>query len=146
MTPRKQKVEALLVDLQALRRAMTFRRAAPGRLAQITPSQWGVLMLVEQGEARSVKEVAKALGITSSAATQLVEGLVVGGYLARKTSLEDRRVIHLALSKKSESQVVAMKKRSLERFLKVFGALTDAEFDRYLELTKKIVEGSLIRR
>jgi DNA-binding MarR family transcriptional regulator len=138
MTNRKQKIEELLADLQSLRRTMAFRAAGSAKMPRITPSQWGLLMLVEQRGKSTVKDVAKTLNITSSAATQLVDGLTESGYLLRKTSADDRRTVTLTLSKKSQSQVSRMKKDVLQKFLKIFAVLTDKEFDQYLALNKKI--------
>ncbi len=141
---RRQKVQELLADFQSLRRGMTFRMSGSAALPRVTPSQWGVLMLIEQNGWSTVKDVAKTLGITSSAATQLVEGLAKSGYLMRETSKEDRRIVTLTLSKKSKKQIIAMKKHVLERFLKIFKALNDREFEQYLALNKKIVRGFVV--
>jgi DNA-binding MarR family transcriptional regulator len=143
MPSRKQKVEELLADLQSLKRAMTFRMAGSTDIPRITPSQWGVLMFIEERGESTVKDVAKALGITSSAATQLVDGLVSNGYVARETHAEDRRVVTLTLSKKTKAQVDKMKKQGIQKFLRLFEVLNDKEFNQYLALNSKIVRGSL---
>lgn len=146
MIDRKQKIEELLANFQSLRRTMAFRMPGSANMPRITPSQWGVLMLVEQREKSTVKDVAKALAVTSSAATQLVDGLVTSGYLKRETAAADRRAVLLTLSKKSKSRVEGMKKRTLQRFLKIFEALDDKEFDQYIALNKKIVRGPLSKK
>ena len=147
MINRKQKVEELLVDLQSLRRTMAFRMAESAKKTpRITPSQWGMLMLIEQRGKSTIKDVAKVLSISSSAATQLVDGLVASGYLMRQTHSKDRRAVTLTLSKKSKDQVDRIKKHTLQRFLKIFGVLSDVEFNQYLTLTKKIVQGSLLKK
>jgi len=143
MLDRKRKIEELLTDFQALRRAMALKSTKSASLPRVTPSQWGVLTLIEQREKSTVKEISQALGVTSSAATQLVEGLVTSGYLVRKTSAEDRRNVILTLSKKSKKHIDGMKKHALQRFLKIFEALTDKEFEQYFALNKKIVQRSL---
>ena len=146
MNNRKQKVEEFLTDIQSLRRAMAFRMIKPAKIPRITPSQWGVLMLIEANVESTVKDVAKALGITSSASTQLVDGLVKSGYLMRKTSTLDRRIVRLTLSKKTKTQVDKMKKQGIQDFLKIFEVLSDKEFDQYFALNKKIVQGSLPKK
>jgi DNA-binding MarR family transcriptional regulator len=140
MKDRKKKVEELLVDLQSLKHAMTFRIAGRANVPRITPSQWGVLMLIKKSGESTVKDVAEALGITSSAATQLVDGLVSSGYLMRETYAEDRRSVKLTLSKKTKTHVDKIKKRGIHKFLKFFEVLNDKEFDQYILLNKKIVE------
>ena len=146
MINRKQKVEEFLIDLQSLKHAMAFRMAGSAKIPRITPSQWGVLMMIERSVESTVKDVAKTLDITSSAATQLVDGLVSSGYLMRKTSNEDRRIVKLTLSKKTKTQVDKMKKEGIQRFLKVFEVLSDKEFDQYIILNKKIVQGFVSKK
>ncbi len=140
MTNRKQKIEELLTDLQSLRRTMMLRTAGSTKLPRITPSQWGVLMFIEQRKKSTVKDVAETLGISSSAATQLVDGLVASKYLMRETYAGDRRTVTLTLSKKSKKQVNKMKKQALQKFLKFFEVLNDKEFNQYTLLNKKIVK------
>jgi DNA-binding MarR family transcriptional regulator len=55
---------------------MAFRPGMAHRAPRITPSQWGVLMMLEGRSESTVKDVAKALGITSSAATGSMEHAV----------------------------------------------------------------------
>lgn len=145
MNSRKQKVEEFLSDLKLLKRAMTFRMAGSAKIPRITPSQWGALMCIEEQGESTVKDVAKALGITSSAATQLVDGLVSNGYVAREVHAEDRRRVTLTLSKKTRAHVEKMKKLSTQKFLDFFKVLNDREFNHYLALNKKIIRGSLVQ-
>jgi DNA-binding MarR family transcriptional regulator len=134
---RKQKVEELLESMRAIRRHMAL--GASGReAASITPAQWGVLMLVgERGEC-SVKDIAAMLRISSSAATQLVNGLVGGGHLARKASQEDRRAVALSLSRQTKAKMKGMRDAALKKTLKLFEGFTDREFEIYITLNKKI--------
>ncbi|MHB0865344.1 MAG: MarR family winged helix-turn-helix transcriptional regulator [Minisyncoccota bacterium] len=122
---------------------MTFRMDVAADIPRITPSQWSVLMFMEERSESTIKDVAQALGITSSAATQLVDGLVSSGYVARETHVEDRRAVTLTLPKKTKTQVKKMKERGIQKFLEIFQVLSDEEFDQYLALNKKIVRGFL---
>lgn len=138
MTIRKKQVEELMESFQSLRRSVTFRPLGSSLIPRITPSQWGVLMIIGQRGGCTVKDVAKALGISSSAATQLIDGLVTSGYVMRKTDSKDRRVVLVSLSTKSKAHMEKMKKQMLKKFLQFFDALNDKEFDQYVLLSKKI--------
>lgn len=140
MINRKQKIEELMENFQSLKRTMMFHATPSMKIPRITSSQWGALMFVEARGESTVKDLAQALGITSSAATQLVDGLVISRYVARETSKKDRRTVILTLSKKTKTQVEEMKKEGLQKFLKLFKVLNDKEFDQYILLNKKIVE------
>jgi|ERR1700722_7474333 DNA-binding MarR family transcriptional regulator len=140
MKDRKQKIEELLSDLRSLRRSTAFGGAVSSKnVPRITPSQWGVLMHIEQHGKSTVKNISQTFKISSSASTQLVDGLVRSGYIARNVSPEDRRIMTLTLSQKSKSRIAQMKKLVLQKFLKLFEVLSDREFDQYLALNKKLV-------
>lgn len=139
-TSRKQKVEKLIGNFQPLRHVMALPPTKSNGSPGITSSQWGVLLLVEQFGGSTVKGVAKTLGITSSAATQLIDGLVNNGYIERETHPNDRRAVTLSLSKKMVVKVEKMKKNILQKYLIFFEVLTDREFDQYIILNKKIVD------
>ena len=128
-------------NFRSLKRSMMFQTAGTVKIPRITHAQWGVLMIIEGGGRDStVKNVAKALSITSSAATQLIDGLVENGYVVREEHSEDRRKVTLALSNKTKKQVGKMKGERLDRFIKLFKVLSDEEFDQFIFLNKKIVE------
>ena len=143
MANRKQKIEELLVGLQSLKRTMMFRIAGTAKTPRITPSQWGVLMFIEQSGKSTVKDIAKTLGISSSAATQLVDGLMASKYLVREAHGADRRMVTLTLSKKCKNQINKMKKEALRKSLKLFAVLNDKELAQYILLNKKIMESCL---
>lgn len=140
MINRKQKIKELMDSFGSLRRVMAFHPVSIAKMPRITPSQWSALMLIEQQGESTVKDVAKALGITSSAATQLVDGLAANRYVTRETRSEDRRVVILALSSMAKKYVGAMKKEVLYKSLKFFDVLNDKEFNQYILLNKKIVD------
>ena len=140
MSLRKIKIEKLLENFGSLKRHLVFHSTHSGKVPRITPSQWRLLMMVKQQGESTVKEVAAALGISSSAATQLVDGLVASGYVVRKTDIKDRRAVVLTLSKKTEAQVDKMRKQTLDKFYNFFKVLNDKELDQYILLNKKIVE------
>ncbi len=145
MNKRTQKVEELIRNFQPLRHAMALPTTRHEGVPRITSSQWGVLLFVEQFGESTVKDVAETIGITSSAATQLIDGLVTNGYVVRETHIQDRRAVTLTLSKKTKIRVNKMKKEVLHKFLKFFEDLNNVELDQYILLNKKIVDRLLKR-
>lgn len=141
MVDRNQKIKELMEGLHALRSRVAFGPPPGVQMRHVTPSQWRVLMIVMRGDDHTVKDVAKTLDITSSAATQLVDGLVANGYVIKKEDEADRRKVSLTLSKTTKDHVVKMKKKAMGCFLKTFEVLNDKEFDQYIALNKKLVQG-----
>src|SRR5258706_10223100 len=125
MTNRKEQVKELMENFQALRRTTMFHSPRALNRPRITPSQWGALMCIKREGKSTVKDVAKTLGITSSAGTQLVDGLVKSNYVAREISATDRRKVVLTLSKKTEAWVNKKREERMQKFLKFFEVLND---------------------
>src|ERR1700682_4397043 len=98
MQPRKEKLEELIQGFQIIKKNMIFSRISSMNSA-ITPSQWMALRIIDQHKEVSIKKIAEELGITSSAAAQLTDGLVGSGYVVRKEGNEDRRFVMVTLSK-----------------------------------------------
>lgn len=94
---RTHQLEQLETVMADLRRVML--RAKNQQLAayDLTPSQAEVLLGLDH-TACSTGEVAGALGVTSSAATQTIETLVRRGYIERSSDAGDRRVVRLTLT------------------------------------------------
>jgi DNA-binding MarR family transcriptional regulator len=140
-TARKQRIEALVEDFIALKRSFAKGGGEHLHRNPVTAAQWEALFAVHQRGEAPVKDIAAALGVSSSAVTQLVDGLVEGGYLERAASAEDRRAVVLSLSKKSARHFKEIKRHKVAQFLRVFAPLSDREFDHYCALTKKLVHG-----
>ncbi|MEI6280636.1 MAG: MarR family transcriptional regulator [bacterium] len=146
MVTKKQKIEEMLESFSSLRHSMAFYALGTEKMPRITSSQWGALMLIEKHEEIAVKDIANILGITSSATTQLIDGLFSSGYVNRKTSVLDRRTVILTLSKDTKIHIKQKKKQVLEKFIKIFEVFSEKEFDQYLLLNKKIVDKLLTNK
>jgi DNA-binding MarR family transcriptional regulator len=71
-----------------------------GALAQadLTLTQWIVLIQIRDGLARTASDIANDLGHDSGALTRVVDQLERRGYLQRQRSVADRRVVELRLT------------------------------------------------
>lgn len=105
----------------------------------IAHSQWFVLKIIEHYKNRSIKDIAETLGISSSAATQLVDGLVRRGYVTRQDDPKDRRSVRLELSPKGKKNVTATNEKRINEMAGLFDALTDSELEECLRLQRKIL-------
>src|ERR1700754_4417040 len=66
--------------------------------SDFTFSQWVVLKAVRGGIADTCAEIARHLEHDTGATTRLVDQLEERGYLRRRRSTEDRRVVHLEIT------------------------------------------------
>lgn len=146
MKDRKLHIEQLLADLGSLKRMAALHSAHHAHFPAITPAQWSVLMFIEHKQVASVKDVASALHISSSAATQLIDGLVKNEYVVREMKESDRRAVSLQLSKKMQHHVQQMKKQTIQKLEKLFGTLSDSEFTTFCSLSRKIISSPMMHQ
>jgi len=92
----------------------------------LSMGQMGALMRLQHGEACGVSDIGAALGVTSAAASQMIDRLAHMGLLERAEAPNDRRVKLLNLTDKGR----ALLQRSLEartRWINSLGLHLDAE-------------------
>lgn len=103
-------------------------------------AQMGVLFIVAHRGPQTIKELSQRFSMTSSAATQLVNGLVKSTLLARTEDREDRRKVVVELTAKGKSIIERAKTYRMEKMVKLFEPLSDAELKQLMKIQAKIVE------
>ncbi len=139
MTSREKLIEEIMASFHALRNKMHARMSHPANKGRITYSQLFVLVIIEQHHKIGIKEISAKLNISSSAATQLVNGLVANGYVTRRADAQDRRALQLELSAKGHRYIVNQKNKRMKIFAELFSALSDRELTTYLALHQKLL-------
>ncbi len=145
MINRKKVIEGLLQNIHAMGHKLIVGYTAKKEIA-ITPSQGFVLRFVAKNSLANIKAIAEALHITSSAVTQLTDGLVDNGYLVRRGNPDDRRVIDLSLSEKAKKQFKEFEEQGLQKMTELFNVLTDKELTQYAALNKKIADNIINKK
>ena len=141
MSKRNDHAETIIQSIFALKRSLMSKSVSKKqKLTAITHAQWAVLGALMETEKMTLKEIAKILHVSSSAATQLVDSLVDHGYLVRVTHPTDRRAFHVSIAPKYKKQMREMKTKAIDQFKTVFDVLSDAEIAAFAKLHKKIIE------
>ncbi len=139
MVDRKKIIEEILNNFYTLRQRMKEKAVKQVGEKGITQSQWFVLGIIEQGTGEKIKDISCLLEMSSSAVTQLVDGLVHNGFVIRQTDKKDRRSVKLTLSPKGKKKIQAMKDKRISGIVELFESLSDEELNTYLALHKKII-------
>jgi len=134
MENRRKLIETIFENLYAIKQKIASELNISFNEMQLTHSQWIVLNLVRKNKSINIKDLAGKLDISSSAGTQIVDGLVNKGLLSRKRSKTDRRVLEITLLKKSINQF----KRGMNKISPIFDVLDDDELLKFCELNSKI--------
>ncbi|MFZ2804179.1 MAG: MarR family transcriptional regulator [Patescibacteria group bacterium] len=104
-----------------------------------TRAQIGILAILSYEGPQNLKDLAKRLCMSSSAATQLVNGLVKEKTLTRTEDTHDRRKIRLALTPVGKRKFAQAKKAHLESLSTLLTPLTDNELLQWKKLQDKIL-------
>ncbi len=138
MENRRKMVEEITEALYSIRRKIAAEMHHLSDEMQITHPQWIVLHHVKKSGIINIKDLANLLGITSSAATQIVDGLVKKELLIRRRNEEDRRILNIELSGKAISRFKSIKSTSFNTLAALFDVLDDKELKDYRDLNNKI--------
>jgi DNA-binding MarR family transcriptional regulator len=137
---RAEHIQELEKGFYAIQQKMLAKRQFSIGINHITFSQWRVLEKIDRNGKATIKEIHTDLGITSSAASQLVNELVRKKYVTRKTDPNDHRVSEVTLTPRMKLFLKKLKAENLKRMIELFEALTDREFTHYIELHTKIIK------
>jgi MarR family transcriptional regulator, organic hydroperoxide resistance regulator len=136
---RKQQIDGLIQYFLAGKHKFLPGNIVLSARFQIPNSQWIVMRIIEQNEGMAVKELSRTMGISSSAATQLIDPLVKKGYLVCEKNPEDRRAVKIRLTEKARKIIKETQIRMSETTYAAFDILTDEELTIFCELGRKIV-------
>ncbi len=139
-TNRKKLLSEIMTNLNAMKNKIHGKIMHQGHSYNITHAQWFALVIIKAKKDMGVKEISKMLGTTSSATTQLVDGLVDSGLVQRSINREDRRFFNLELSTKGQKIIKEMETTYAKFIEMLFGSLSDKELHAYNELHKKILK------
>lgn len=143
MPTRKQTVSKILGSFQVIRRGLVQQVAEQKACEQnensVTLSQQVILFTVASRGSVSVKAIAEAQMISSSAATQAVDALVKKGYLVRNQDERDRRATVVSLGPEYEQIVNKQVGNAAAYLTPIFASLSKAELEEYERLNRKLV-------
>ena len=105
-----------------------------------TRAQLGVLMMMRYHGLQTTTDIAEQLGISSSATTQIVNGLVKSRIIRRMNSPRDRRKVLLYITNHGQALLEKTKLALQERLTELLTPLTNAELEELTRLQKKMIQ------
>ncbi len=139
MESRTNQLQEMLEGFYTMRHRTNPKRLCQSHGFAVTHSQWMVLNFIHREKLVSVKQIRTTFGITSSAATQLVSGLLKKELVIKKTGASDRRKTLVCLSPVARKKIAGVQHTILTKLLGVFSVLNDKEFTTYVRLNRKII-------
>ena len=135
-----KELQEVLEGFHTLKRVLEIKHGACAvDKPSITNAQWLALDVIARAKEASIKDIYSVLGVTSSAATQVVNGLVKMGLVGKKASAKDARVVVVSLTPKTKRMLEEIRARMLQNMSSLFSVLTKEEFETYRALHTKLV-------
>jgi DNA-binding MarR family transcriptional regulator len=110
--------------------------------SEITPAQFGTLILIEANQGISQSAVAAALRFDRSTLVQIIDRLEGRGLVVRKASSRDRRSHALQLTPRGERLLAELKQRVRAHEDAIAGALSEDERRTLHDLLTRVQSGS----
>jgi DNA-binding MarR family transcriptional regulator len=123
---------------QVVHTALDRRLAA----ANITVSQWSVMILLYHREADTVRDIARIIDLDAGAVTRLADRLEKKGYLRRTPDLSDRRSVFLSLTGSGRRLVPDLAAAVDENDQSFFGVLNHDEVLQYQGILGKLLRAA----
>jgi DNA-binding MarR family transcriptional regulator len=138
---REQTIQVIFENFEAFRRAAFMRKAELLQGRQLpTHAQIGVMFMLRHLGPLNIKDLAAQFRMTSSAATQLVDGLVKDCLVKRTEDSKDRRKTSLELTAKGSQVLIKARKFRLQNMNNVFQVLSNEELAQLEKLQRKLVD------
>ncbi len=105
---------------------------------ELSPLQLRTLVFIRDKGCVKSSDLAKQFNVTPATITAQIDKLVANGWLERCDDGNDRRVINITLTKKSQKEVDTLVDQTIKRYDWVFNSLTKDEQQTFLNLVIKI--------
>lgn len=105
-----------------------------------TLMQWGVLMHLRDGMARTPSDIASTFQHDSGALTRVLDHLETRGLLQRKRSSRDRRVVELELTREGRKVIASLLPTVVAEMNAALAPLSRAEFEAFRGLLVRVLD------
>jgi DNA-binding MarR family transcriptional regulator len=101
-------------------------------------SQLKLLQLLSVAQTQTIGELAAFLGVSSAAASKMVDKLVQGKWLSRVIGPADRRAAHVYLTARSRKLLSAYDQKRRQKLAKVFRGCSPTDLRNVAQLMDKV--------
>jgi len=132
-------LEEIIKRVSCLSRSLKGNRGVPFDCHSLSKSQTDILFeLFKHPAGVSVKDLAREVGVTSGAVTQLTDGLVAKGLMTRVENADDRRLLLLKLTPEATENFCEFRLQYLDSLDPIFTDMNDTELEDLVTLLRKV--------
>lgn len=140
----ERKVELFEAAMDDLRRIKVAAKEHMFNAIGLTEPQVHILLALHGANDCRTTDMARALSVSASAATQTVDTLVKRGYVHRVDDPADRRVNRLELTPTGQAEAETILQRRRVYYMKFLSQMTDAELDQILQTFHRLARSMTI--
>lgn len=130
----------LLIGLRRLRLPLMRHVYEVLRPEGINLAQLTVMAVLEEAGETTMSNLARELGTTMGAATNLVDRLVRTGYAKRERGTEDRRIVKVRLTPKGHHMVEHRRQEGTRYIAEFFTRIPPEERRAYLDVQRRLAQ------
>lgn len=119
-------------------RELSRRQTKKTSIGKISAPQCMIINSLDHAVESRMTDIAGLLGVTTAAATGLVDRLVKGGYIQRVDDPGDRRIVRVKLTPRGREAAKNIKQNKRQAIMEVFGQLSENERRIYLSTLEKV--------
>lgn len=135
---RQQQIETIFHNFHTIKRAFSHGSRFSSQHFGLTMTQVAVLMMLVHEGRKTMTEITAELGVSKSAATQLLNGLIEQGFVGREQDEADKRVVYVQLSNKGKQHLRRVRERGGQHITEIFELLDDEELAQIEAITTKL--------
>lgn len=140
---RHAQIERIFHNFHAIRRAYSGGSRFSSRHYGMSFMQASVLMMLMHEHDQTIGQLAMNLGISKSAMSQLLEGLIERGFVERQVSLDDRRVAYAKLTEKGVEHLKQVRREGMREMMQLFDRLDEDEITHIERITEKLAHETM---
>lgn len=126
--------------MPAIMKEFLRNQAGDFHKTKITLPQFAIMDMLDREKEANMTDLAKAMNVTTSAMTGVVDRLVRDGYASRSHDSKDRRIVHIKLTAKGARTIHAAIEDRKRATIKMFGMISQEEREKYLSILEHIKE------
>lgn len=108
-------------------------------IGDLTIAEIGIMDAIGLNSEKTIKEIAQQLEVAVSTPTKTMDRLVKKGYIIRKTSDQDRRMVVSTLTEKGHDALIKVTTMRQEKIMEFTKKLTTEEIDQLLLILDKLM-------
>ena len=126
-------LKAMLVFSRTVDQVLEARTVREAVNVSLSPSKVQILRLLGQKATQTSTQIARFLGVSKPAVSQIVDSMVRAKLVTRKPATADRREVHLRLTKKGKDMFQAIRREQRHCVRNTVRATSRAELKRWTD-------------